>query len=111
MIEYTNYNEGFENLLDDEPVYFSAYDQRWDNQTIQELWDKYHVFYNGGIHAYLILPRKTSDPLIITGYEDDGRIQFPRNYRHFEHPYSSYWLKSLITDLTDIRNLVNNGEV
>lgn len=111
MIAYTNYDEGIENLLDDEPVYFRAEDQTWDGQTMRELWEKYHVYYNRGIWGYMVIPRKTGDPLIVIGYEDDGCIRFPRSYGQYEHSFSAYWIKSILKDFDEVQYGIKHMEV
>ena len=92
MIAYTNCNEELEA---DENVIFRAEDQEWDNATIKELKEKYHVIYTGGIQA-IMLVKSTYDGriLLAQGFEDDGCIQFPRSYNQFEHMYHPYWLDS-----------------
>ena len=95
-----------------EPLMFYAEDQTWDAETIQELREKYNVIYNGGIRAYRIVPRKDSQlpPFVIVGHEDDGIIQFSRDYGYYEDCFSSYWLNSIIRDLEEVKSFIEEKD-
>lgn len=102
---------------DDDVWYFSAYDQRWDKETIKELYDEHNIIFmpNGkdAVHAVMLLIRNHGRPGIAIGYEDDGTIYFDRSYGRFEHQFDSAWLDSLIQTLTVARDIckeVNYGK-
>jgi len=93
-----------EEKYSDGPVMFSAYDQTWDYKTRAQLRNEYNVIYNGGIWAYMKIG--TADhPLVAVGFEDDGTIQFPRQYGQFTHCFSPYWIDSIISGLQDMKKL------
>lgn len=116
MIAYTNYNEELE---EDENVIFRAEDQEWDDATIKELKEKYHVIYTHGIQATMLVKSHYDGRILLAqGFEDDGCIQFPRRYNQFDHMYSPYWLDSNIKLLQvtkefveDVDKAVDNSEL
>ena len=111
MIYCTNYNKGFENLPDDEPVCFWAEDQTWDDETIKELKEKYNVIFTNGIQATMLIKSNYDGRILIAvGFEDDGCIQFPRQYNQFTHCYSPYWLDSNMKLLQCTKEFVEDFE-
>ena len=108
MIAYTNYNEELEA---DENVVFRAEDQEWDDDTIQELKEKYHVIYTGGIQAIMLIKSNYDGRILLAqGFEDDGCIQFPRRYDQFEHTFSPYWLDDNIRLLRMAQTFAKDAE-
>lgn len=88
---------------DDDRWYFSAYDQRWDNATLKELWEEHNIIFmpdgKDAVHAVMIIEREGEGPLIAIGVEDDGTLYFDRRYGFFKHAFDAYWIDSLVRTL------------
>ena len=90
----------------------TAQDQEWDEDTIKQLKDEYHIFFNsGGVRPVMLIPYRNGEGCcVVIGHEDDGTISFDRNeYGSFENAMSTYWINDLIKDLTDAREYIMNG--
>ena len=97
-------------LEDDEPMMFSAYDQCWDDATLNQLKDEYNIMFetNGAAVIPVMIINKDSEyPLIVLGSEDDGTITFKRKYGQFEDMFSIGWVKPLIADLEEALKVCN----
>lgn len=90
----------------------TAQNQTWDKDTIKQLKDEYHIFFNGtGVRPVMLIPyRNNAGCCVVIGYEDDGAISFTRNEcGSFDDVMSLYWVDDLIQDLTDAKEYVENG--
>lgn len=106
MIAYTNYNEELE---ENESVQFRAEDQEWDEDTLQELKEKYNVIYLRGVQALMLVKSHyDGELLVMQGFEDDGLIQFPRENGQFLHGYAPYWLNNNLQLLKETKEFVVN---
>lgn len=93
------------NLKDNEPMAFVAENQVWDKKTLKQLKEEYNIIFmtsGDGVKPIMIIDREYSSPLIVIGSEDDGIIQFKREFGHFINCFSSYWIKSFIADLEEV---------
>lgn len=101
MLDYIRWLD--DDIGPDEPLYLSARNQEWDDATLKQLRDDYHIFFmsgGNGVIPVMVLQRTSSaDPLIILGSEDDGTIRFDRYYGQFQTCFSSYWVPYLVSDL------------
>ena len=100
-------------LEDDEPMMFSAEDQRWDDATLKQLRDEYNIIFmtNGdGVSPVMIINGGGAYPLFVIGSEDDGTIYFERKYGQFEHCFSAYWADYLIADLKEALRVCSEGK-
>lgn len=101
MLDYIRWLD--DDIGPDEPLYLSARNQEWDDATLKQLRDDYHIFFmsgGNGVIPVMVLPVKSSaDPLIVLGSEDDGTIRFGRQYGQFQNCFSSYWAPYLVSDL------------
>lgn len=89
---------------DDDIMYISAYDQRWDSATLKQLRDEYNiVFMTAGdaVHPVMVLNKDSDCPLLVVGSEDDGTIYFHRRHGQFRNCFSPYWVEHLISDLQE----------
>ena len=76
-----------------------AENQSWDKETIKQLKNEYHIFYDGtGCYGFEVIPREQSDPLIRIYSEDDGFLH------KTDIEFDIYWLKSFIKNLSDAGN-------
>ena len=85
----------------DSPLSLEAEGQCWDDATLQQLRDEYHIFFmtsGDGVTPVMVIGTD-SNPLIAIGSEDDGLIRFERRYGHYRYISSSYWIPYLIADL------------
>lgn len=99
-------------LEDNEPIMFCAYDQRWDKATLKQLKDEYNVVFmtsGDAVCPVMIVNRDSKYPLLVIGSEDDGTIQFEREYGQFRNCFSAYWTKSLIADLEEALKMCNEN--
>lgn len=99
-----------ENLKDNEPAIYSAYNQRWDKATLDELRDKYDVIFmtgGDGVVPVKIIAKESSNPSIALGTEDDGTIIFPRKYGDFANRISTAWIPFLIKDLEEVMRIID----
>lgn len=85
--------------------YYSAEDQVWDDATLNELWEKYHIIYNGGIKPVKIVFRENDNPLCVLGSEDDGTLYFKKYYKtnDYMNSFDMSWLSNIISQLEDVR--------
>lgn len=108
MIKYTNFNDDFGEEVD-EMLYFSAYDQEWDDETIKELREKYNIIYNPhSVHPIMLITKEV--PYFggrvthaIIGTEDDGTIAFRADYGDFRMEFDVAWIDSLIENLQEAK--------
>lgn len=105
MIErvYTDYDEDL--------VYADVYvaeNQAWDAATLKELRDKYNIYYNKGIRPMKIIPRDNGlNPLVVMGYEDDGRMWFVKDeWGDYKHRFDSYWIDSITDNLNIVKDAI-----
>ena len=109
MLQYV-FNE---NLEDDEPMMFSAEDQCWDDATLKQLREEHNIIFmtaGDGVMPVMILNKNSKYPLLVIGTEDDGTIQFEREYGSLRHSFSPYWVKSLIADLEEALRICNEND-
>jgi hypothetical protein len=93
-----------EELEDNEPMMFVAEDQCWDKATLKQLKKEHNIVFmtsGDGVMPIMIINKDSDNPLFVIGHEDDGTIQFDREYGHLSHCFSFYWVKSLIADLEE----------
>lgn len=96
---------------DDETLEIVVEDQSWTKDVLQELRDKYNIFFmnsGDGVQPILLIKNEYEhngetcvNALFVIGKEDDGKIWFNK-YVMSEFDYSAdvYWIDSLIADLT-----------
>ena len=89
-------------------IMLSAEDQRQDKDTLEELKEKYNVFFmsNGMDSVHPIMVR---DNICYIGHEDDGTIYFDRKYGHPTNGFSVHWIDSLINELTEVKKFFENS--
>ena len=98
MLQYV-FNE---DLGPNEPMMFSAKDQTWDKATLKQLKEEYNIIFmtkGDAVMPVMIINKDSEYPLFVIGSEDDGTIQFEREYGHFTNTFSPYWVEPLIADL------------
>lgn len=106
MLEYVFDND----LDDDDPIMYSAYDQHWDKDTLKELKDKHDViFMTGGdsVMPVKIINKDSKYPKVAIGSEDDGTIRFYRKYGFYADAFDVAWIPSLIKDLEEAWRICN----
>lgn len=83
---------------------YSAENQCWDKDTLDQLWNEYHICYDGrGVTPIKVADRGDGSPLIVIGCEDDGTIYFEKSYGQYRHSLSAYWIDSVIKQLQDVK--------
>lgn len=97
----------------DEPFMLSAEDQNWDDATLKQLRDEYHIFFmsSGDSVTPIMVTGKKDNPLIVIGSEDDGTISFHREAGCYQNLMSAYWIPHLIADLEAAKTYCDNVEV
>ena len=94
---------------------FCAADQRWDDETLKEIKEKYNIFFmsNGkdGATPLMLIPRPRTSPLIVVGWEDDGSIGFNKNEGGWEKCFDSYWIESFIADLQAAKEAIDSKKL
>ena len=96
---------------DNKILIISVEDQSWTEDALQELRDKYNIFFmtgGDGVQPILLLKNEyeyngevRQNSLFVIGSEDDGTIQFHKyNMANFDNAASTNWIDSLIADLT-----------
>ncbi len=107
MLQYVFLHDS-DDRYSDEPEMFTAEDQCWDEETLRQLRDEYHVVFmtNGdGVTPIMI-----SDQWgIILGHEDDGTIQFRYQFGKPEMCFGKIWVEDLIADLKEACRLIEAG--
>ena len=99
--------------VDKENIYrecYSAEEQEWDKEALERLWKSHDIVFDGrGIMPIKIIGKNSTNPIIAFGSEDDGTIQFERNYFGGEEPSdyrfscSAYWIDSIIEQLQEVK--------
>lgn len=105
MITYSNCNEDLDVIVSDEAELYVAADQVWDYNTIEELKNKYRVFFQTNPEDDAHIAFKYADEQTIAiGYEDDGTIYFDVDEKgNYKHTFSTYWLNSILSDLSCLK--------
>lgn len=100
-------------VLYDEVHCFSVYDQWWNKEAIQELWDKHNIIFMSsgrGCIPVKIIPRDGEAPLVALGVEDDGTLYFRMNsFGGYANSFDSSWIDSFIADLQEAKAKINGG--
>ena len=99
--------------VDKENIYrecYSAEEQVWDKEALERLWESHNIVFDGhGIKPIKIIGKDSTNPIIAFGSEDDGTIQFERDYYGGEEPSnyrfscSAYWIDSIIEHLQEVK--------
>lgn len=97
----------------EEPNPEAQYDEEWitvenqeyDEATLKQLWEELNIVFmsNGDAVRPIKIFGKKDNPLIVIGSEDDGTICFETSYGNYTNVFSSYWIDSLIADLTEAK--------
>lgn len=93
-----------EELADNESMMFVAEEQCWDKATLKQLKEEHNIVFKtsgDAVMPIMIINKDSENPLFVIGHEDDGTIQFEREYGNLSHCFSFYWVKSLIADLEE----------
>lgn len=102
MLQYVEFSE--EKDYSNDPWIFSAYDQRWDKETLRQLKEEYGVVFMTKGDG--VIPVMVSDKWgIVFGSEDDGTIQFARQFGQPVMHFDKYWAEYLIADLKEACNI------
>lgn len=75
----------------------------------QELWNKYNVIYNGGLHALMIVPptKYYNDYTVIVGYAEDGAITFHKDEDGYWQEYFNWeWCESFSQALREADKII-----
>lgn len=83
-----------------------AEDQTWDKKTLNQLRKEHNIIYNDGILPMKIIPRKTTNPLVVIGSEDDGIITFEvddRGWYNHSITFDASWCDVLIEQLKKVK--------
>lgn len=93
--------------------YISAEEQTWDKETLEELWDRYNICFDGkSIMPIKIINKDLENPMIVLGSEDDGTIYFERCCYgkpedwiedEYKNMFSAYWIDSVIEQLQEVK--------
>lgn len=93
-----------------DPWMFSAENQCWDDETLRQLKEEYNVVFMTNGDG--VIPVMISDKWgIILGHEDDGTIQFYREYGQPEMSFSEVWAEDLIADLQEACRLIKSAKL
>lgn len=106
MLQYIDFSD--DNDYSNDPWMFSAEDQNWDDETLRQLKEEYGVVFmtNGdGVIPVMISERWG----IVLGSEDDGTIQFQRQYGQPMMCFSKIWVEDLIADLKEACRIIESG--
>lgn len=97
----------------DSPFVLSAENQCWDDATLKQLRDAYHIFFmsSGDSVTPIMVTGKKDNPLIVIGSEDDGTIFFHREDGCYQNLMSAYWIPHLIADLEAAKTYCDHLEV
>lgn len=107
MLQYVEFWP--DDIYGDDPWVFSAEDQCWDDETLRQLKEEYNiVFMTNGDGVTPVMASKQWG--IILGHEDDGTIQFRRQYGQPEMCFSKIWVEDLIADLKEVCRLIESGK-
>ena len=87
----------------DSPFVLSAENQCWDDATLKQLRDTYHIFFMSSGDSVT--------PIMVTGKKDDGTISFHREAGCYQNLMSAYWIPHLIADLEAAKTYCDNLEV
>ena len=94
------------------PLYIEVEERTYDEATIKQLRDEYHIFFrSGGVRPVMLIPYDNEEGCCVAiGSEDDGCICFRRDmFGNFMNAMSPYWIDDLIADLTDAKEYIKNG--
>ena len=87
-----------------------AFDQCWDDETVQQLWDEYKILYTGGPTPIMLVEYQSEEyggrlngSYYVLGGEDDGHIFFRREHGQFVGIRSVSWLDDTISILQMIK--------
>lgn len=99
--------------VDKENIYRECYiaeEQMWDKEALERLWESHNIVFDGhGVKPIKIIGKDSTNPIIAFGSEDDGTIQFERDYYGGEEPSnyrfacSAYWIDSIIEHLQEVK--------
>ena len=99
--------------VDKENIYRECYiaeEQMWDKEALERLWESHNIIFDGhGVKPIKIIGKDSTNPIIAFGSEDDGTIQFERDYYGGEEPSnyrfacSAYWIDSIIEHLQEVK--------
>lgn len=99
--------------VDKENIYRECYiaeEQVWDKEALERLWESHNIVFDGcGVKPIKIIGKDSANPIIAFGSEDDGTIQFERDYYGGEEPSnyrfacSAYWIDSIIEHLQEVK--------
>lgn len=99
--------------VDKENIYRECYiaeEQMWDEEALERLWESHNIVFDGhGVKPIKIIGKDSTNPIIAFGSEDDGTIQFERDYYGGEEPSnyrfacSAYWIDSIIEHLQEVK--------
>ena len=99
--------------VDKENIYRECYiaeEQAWDEEALKRLWESHNIVFDGrGVKPIKIIGKDSTNPIIAFGSEDDGTIQFERDYYGGEEPSnyrfacSAYWIDSIIEHLQEVK--------
>lgn len=99
--------------VDKENIYRECYiaeEQVWDKEALERLWESHNIVFDGhGVKPIKIIGKDSTNPIIAFGSEDDGTIQFERDYYGGEEPSnyrfacSAYWIDSIIEHLQEVK--------
>ena len=106
MLRYVDFEDSYE--CPDDPWMFTAEDQCWDQETLDQLRDEYGIVFmtNGDAVTPVMASRKWG---IVLGTEDDGTIQFQRKYGQPVMHFNPVWVEDLIADLREAHRLFEIG--
>lgn len=113
--------ESLSAIEDDEALIIWAKNQAWTKKALKELKSQYNIFFmtNGdGVHPIMVLKHKYKvgneeriEAQCVIGDEDDGTIKFEKlNPSYFKNTFSTYWINSLIADLTAAQKFAKEHE-
>lgn len=111
MINYIdNWDDvAFDDVDANAPIMLSAEDQCWDDGTLNELREKYNIFFMSN-NMDSVHPIMIRDNICYIGHEDDGTIYFDRKYGHPTGGFSAFWIDSLINELMVVKEYLNHKE-
>lgn len=107
MIKYADYDFRNEEMMID---YYSAEDQCWDKDTLNQLWREHGICYDGCGIAPVKVFQQGAIPVVVIGNEDDGTIFFEKNkYGQYRHAFSPVWIDSVIAQLQEVKKRIFTG--
>ena len=105
MLEYVEFSN--EPEYSNDPWMFSAENQCWDDDTLQQLKEDYGIIFmaNGdGVIPVMI----SEDWGIVLGIEDDGTIKFERRYGQPVMCFAECFAECLIADLKEACKIIKS---